>query len=677
MNRTKTTNKTSEISISTPEEGRCRAVIESVTPEIDGGRFAIKRIVGDRVVVEADVFTDGHDAVSARLLHRRSGENEWHEVEFEPLVNDRWSAQFEVTDLGRYQYTVLAWVDHLKSWRRDIEKKIAADQQTLVDMKIGANLVAEAADRASGHDREMLQSWAAELRDGTDLEYVSARALDDSLMTIALSYPDHRFATRYPGVLEVVVDRKRAEFSSWYELFPRSTGPDSKHGTFKDVEQLLPYISEMGFNVLYLPPIHPIGRSFRKGKNNVTESSEKDTGSPWAIGASEGGHKSILSELGTPEDFQHLIQAARNHGLEMAMDIAFQTSPDHPYVSEHEEWFRRRPDGTIQYAENPPKKYQDIYPFEFEVDQWPELWQELKSVFDYWIDQGIRIFRVDNPHTKPFSFWEWVISALKAEHPDLIFLSEAFTRPKVMYRLAKLGFTQSYTYFAWRNASWEIRDYLTEVTSPPVSDFFRPNLWPNTPDILAEYLQTGQRSAFIVRLILAATLGASYGIYGPAFELLEHVPIEPGREEYLNSEKYEIRDWDLDRTDSLRDLITRVNQIRNESPELQTNRGLRFHNVDNPAMVAYSKSDDESGSVTLTIVNVDPYNTHSGWIDLDLEAIGVDAARPYQAHDLLADERYLWNGSRVFVQLSPHDLPAHVMKIRRHVRSEQDFDYFM
>ena len=415
MNRTTTTGKTRETNVSMPTEGRLRAVIESVTPEIDGGRFPIKRVVGDRVVVEADIFTDGHDAVSARLLHRRAGEDDWTAVEFEPLVNDRWRAEFEVTELGRHQYTVLAWVDHLKSWRRDIEKKIAADQQTLVDMKIGADLIASAADRASGQDRDVLESWAAELRDGTDREHVSARALDDAPMTIALSYPDERFASRYPIILEVVVDRKRAEFSSWYELFPRSTGENGSHGTFKDVERLLPYISEMGFDVLYLPPIHPIGRSFRKGKNNVTESQPDDTGSPWAIGASEGGHKSILPELGTFEDFKHLVQAARDNGLEMAMDVAFQSSPDHPYVTEHEEWFRRRPDGTIQYAENPPKKYQDIFPFEFESEHWRELWQELEAVFEFWIDQGIRIFRVDNPHTKPFAFWEWLIGALKAE----------------------------------------------------------------------------------------------------------------------------------------------------------------------------------------------------------------------------------------------------------------------
>ncbi len=660
-----------------PDRGRNRVVIENVTPAIDGGRFAIKRVVGDTVVVEADIFTDGHDAVSAQLRFRLSGMDTWDTVEFEPLVNDRWQASFMVMELGRYQYALSAWVDHLKSWRRDIQKKIDANQHTLIDMRIGGQLISAAAERADGDDRESLEAWANELSQTSDLDQATERALDDDLMSIAQRYPDVRFATQFPGALEIIVDRKRGEFSTWYELFPRSTGPAGSHGSFKDVEKRLPYVAGMGFDVLYLPPIHPIGTSFRKGKNNVTLADPDDTGSPWAIGAAEGGHKSILPELGTIEDFRHLVQTACDHDLELAMDIAFQTSPDHPYVAEHSDWFRQRPDGTIQYAENPPKKYQDIYPFEFETESWRELWQELKSVFDFWIGEGIRIFRVDNPHTKPFAFWEWLITALKAEHPDLIFLAEAFTRPKVMYRLAKLGFTQSYTYFAWRNATWEIKDYLTEVTKPPVSDYFRPSLWPNTPDILAEYLQTGQRSAFIVRLILAATLGASYGIYGPAFELLEHVPVEPGKEEYLNSEKYQLRDWNLERSDSLRDLIAQVNLIRHENAELQSNASLHFHEVDNPALIVYSKSDPATGQTILTVVNVDPYNDHSGWLDLDLDVLGVESSRQFQAHDLLTDERYLWSGNAAFVRLSPHDLPAHIMKIRHHVHSEADFDYFM
>jgi len=677
MNEQRSRAQTPEPAVEFPAHGRNRAVIESVAPEIDAGRFPIKRVVGDQVTIEADIFADGHDVVSGILKYRKAGDDDWCESLFEPIVNDRWSASFTVSALGRYQYTLLAWVDHLKSWRRDIQKKVDAGQHTIVDLRIGANLIRESAERAGGADRTSLEYWSDAITGASDLGSATQIALDDRLMSIALSYPDLRFATHYPRVLEVVVDRKRAEFSSWYELFPRSTGRDGVHGTFRDMEKVLPYVASMGFDVLYLPPIHPIGRSFRKGKNNVTESEPDDTGSPWAIGGKEGGHTSINPDLGTLDDFRHLVTAAADAGLEIAMDAAFQTSPDHPFVTEHEEWFRKRPDGTIQYAENPPKKYQDIYPFEFETDAWRELWTELRGIFKFWIDQGIRIFRVDNPHTKPFVFWEWVINSLKADYPDLIFLSEAFTRPKVMYRLAKAGFTQSYTYFTWRNASWELREYLTEVTSPPVSDFFRPNLWPNTPDILSEYLQSGQRSAFVVRLILAATLGASYGIYGPAFELLEHTPIEQGREEYLNSEKYQIRQWDLDRSDSLRDMIERIHEIRNENAELQTNRTLQFHNVDNPALIAYSKSDRNTGQTILTVVNVDAYNVHTGWIDLDLDALGVDDSRPFQAHDLLTDERYMWNGSRAFVRLSPQDIPAHILKIRHHVRTEQDFDYFM
>ena len=659
-----------------PETGRRRVAIEGVTPEVDCGRFAIKRIVGDEIVVEADIFTDGHDAISADLLYRFEQDTDWTRVAFEPIVNDRWKSEFRVTRVGRYTYTVVAWVDHLKTWRRELDARVAANQQSLIDIKIGANYISECANRAVGADSAMLSDWATELRDSSDIDSATATALDHERLATALRYPDEHFQTRYAHELDIVVDRERARFSSWYELFPRSTGNDGAHGTFRDVERLLPYVAKMGFDVLYMPPIHPIGHSFRKGKNNSVAASPDDTGSPWAIGAVGGGHQSILPELGTLDDFRHLVGAAADHGLEIALDIAFQTSPDHPYVAEHPEWFRWRPDGTVQYAENPPKKYQDIYPFEFETSAWRELWQELRNVFVFWIEQDIRIFRVDNPHTKPFAFWEWLIGSLKRDYPDLIFLSESFTRPKVMYRLAKLGFSQSYTYFAWRNASWEIKEYLSEVTRPPLSDYFRPNLWPNTPDILTEYLQSGRRQAFMTRFILAATLGASYGIYGPAFELLEHKPVESGKEEYLDSEKYQLRRWDLNQTDSLQDLITQVNRIRRENVELQQNKSLHFHGVDNQELIAYSKTDDDRTHVMLMIVNLDPYHVQSGWLDLDLAQLGIDERGSFQVHDLLTDERYFWSGRHNFVQLSPFSIPAHILKIRRHVRSENDFDYF-
>jgi starch synthase (maltosyl-transferring) len=491
-------------------------------------------------------------------------------------------------------------------------------------------------------------------------------------------YSGRRFATTYDRSLRVVVDRERGRFSTWYELFPRSWSPEAgRHGTFRDVEAVLPRLASMGFDVLYLPPIHPIGRSFRKGRNNNVIAGPDAVGSPWAIGSEEGGHTAIHAELGTLDDFRRLVIRARELGIDLALDIAFQASPDHPYVTEHPEWFRGRPDGMIQYAENPPKKYQDIYPFDFESGNWRELWEELRDVVRFWVGQGIRIFRVDNPHTKPFRFWEWLIAEIKRDYPEAIFLAEAFTRPKVMYYLAKLGFSQSYTYFAWRNTRWELTEYFTELTQNEVREFFRPNLWTNTPDILTEYLQSGGRPAFVGRLILAATLGANYGMYGPAFELIEHQAVAPGSEEYLNSEKYEIRHWDHDRPESLRELIERVNAIRRDNRALQSDWSLRFHQVDNQQIIAYTKATDDLSNVILTVVNLDSYNTQSGWVELPLEALGIDPEQPYQVHDLLTGARYTWNGRWNYVELNPHAIPAHILQLRRRVRREQDFEYFM
>jgi starch synthase (maltosyl-transferring) len=433
----------------------------------------------------------------------------------------------------------------------------------------------------------------------------------------------------------------------------------------------------MGFDVLYFPPIHPIGRTHRKGKNNSPVAGPDDPGSPWAIGAEEGGHKTVHPQLGTPEDFRRLVAKAQDYGIEIALDIAFQCSPDHPYVKEHPEWFRWRPDGTIQYAENPPKKYEDIFPFEFDTEEWRELWEELKSIFLFWIDQGVRIFRVDNPHTKPFRFWEWAIAEIRRDHPDVIFLSEAFTRPKVMVELAKLGFTQSYTYFAWRNTKGELSQYFKELLHTEVREYFRPNLWPNTPDILTEYLQSGGRAAFMIRLVLAATLGASYGIYGPAFELGEQRSREPGSEEYLDSEKYEIKQWNITRSDSLRDFITRVNRIRQQNPALQHNGGLRFHSVDNDQLLCFSKSTEDHANVILVVVNLSPHYTHAGWVELDLDALGLARERGYQVHDLLSNTRYLWHGPRNYVALNPHVVPANIFRVRRRIRTERDFDYYL
>ncbi|OGO34720.1 MAG: alpha-1,4-glucan--maltose-1-phosphate maltosyltransferase [Chloroflexi bacterium RBG_16_54_18] len=657
-------------------EGRTRVIIQGVTPEIEAGRFPIKRIAGDETVVEADILTDGHDELSCALLFRREADLAWSEVPMLSLGNDRWRAKFRVQDLGRYRYTVQGWVDHFKTWRRDLERRVEAEQDMSVDLRIGAELVKEVRQRATKVDASWLSTYANALQTGG--EEGTRHALSPELDRLMSLYADRRFATIYDRELEIVVDRERARFGAWYELFPRScSSVPGRHGTFKDVEGWLPYVASMGFDVLYLPPIHPIGMSFRKGRNNSIDVGKDDPGSPWAIGSIEGGHKSVHPDLGTLADFRHLIETAVGFGIELAIDIAFQCAPDNPYVTEHPVWFRRRPDGTIQYAENPPKKYQDIYPFDFETEHWKELWAELKDVVSFWADQGVRIFRVDNPHTKPFSFWEWLITEIKREYPEAIFLAEAFTRPKALYGLAKRGFTQSYNYFPWRNTKWELTEYLTELTQTEVSEFTGLNLWPNTPDILPEYLQFGGRPAFMTRLILAATLSPSYGIYGPAFELCENRPLATGREEYLDSEKYEIKNWDLDKTDSIMELISQVNRIRRENPAFQVNHDLRFHEIDNEQIIAYSKSSVDRSNQVLVVVNLDPHHIQSGFLTLPLEEMGIDAHQPYQAHDLLTDARYLWHGTRNYVELNPQAVTAHIFVIRRKVSTEHDFDYYL
>jgi starch synthase (maltosyl-transferring) len=489
----------------------------------------------------------------------------------------------------------------------------------------------------------------------------SRKAAGKRLEALMDTYAGRDSAVRYPAELVVTVDRERARFGAWYEMFPRSCSPEAgKHGTFRDCENRLPAIRQMGFDVLYLPPIHPVGRTNRKGRNNSVASVEGDPGTPWAIGAEEGGHKAVLPALGTMEDFERLVGKASEYGIEIALDIALQCSPDHPYVREHPEWFRRRPDGSIAYAENPPKKYQDIYPFDFSTPGWKQLWEEMESIFRFWIDRGIRIFRVDNPHTKPFLFWERVISDIKREYPDVIFLAEAFTRPKVMYHLAKLGFSQSYTYFTWRNEKWEIADYMTELTRTPVREYFRPNFWPNTPDILSDYLRDGGRPAFLTRLILAATLSSSYGIYGPAFELCENRRRDSESEEYLYSEKYELKHWNTESGDSLAPVIATVNRIRNAHPALRDNSSLRFHGIDNDRILCYSKRDEGCDDTVLAAVNLDCRNTRSGWTDLDLDALGLEDGADFEVTDLLADATYTWKGRRNYVELNPQKMPAHI-----------------
>jgi starch synthase (maltosyl-transferring) len=658
-------------------DGRQRVIVARISPEIDGGRFAIKRVVGETVTVDADVFADGHDLIACQILYSQDGQ-ELQSSPMKPLGNDRWRGEFTVTELGRYCYTVEGWIDRFETWRRDLEKRISARQDVAVDLLIGADLIERAVARAIPEDAKVVQNWAQRLRENAGKESGAPIALDSELLKLIRRYPERDFATRYDKQLPVIVEREKARFSTWYELFPRSCSPEpERHGTLRDCEGWLPYVASMGFDVIYLPPIHPIGKTFRKGKNNSVSAQPDDVGSPWAIGSAEGGHKSIHPELGTLEDFRRFLSQAADHGLEVALDIALQCSPDHPYVQQHPEWFSTRPDGTIQYAENPPKKYQDIYPFDFETPHWQELWQELKSVFLFWIEQGVRIFRVDNPHTKSLAFWEWVIGEIKTPHPDVLFLAEAFTRPNVMYRLAKLGFSQSYTYFTWRNTKRELTDYFNELTNTQVLEYFRPNLWPNTPDILPEFLQVGGHPSFMVRLILAATLGASYGIYGPAFELCENAPLEAGKEEYLNSEKYELKHRDLNSKSSLKNLISRLNRIRKENPALQSNRNLRFHETDNPAILCYSKASDDLSSVIIAVVNLDCFHVQTGWIEIDLSSIGLDARHSFQVHDLLSEGRFLWQGPRNYVELVPESLPAHILRLRRWVRTEQDFDYYL
>ncbi|HEX9200786.1 MAG TPA: alpha-1,4-glucan--maltose-1-phosphate maltosyltransferase [Acidobacteriaceae bacterium] len=669
-----------------PAEGRKRVIIEDIKPQVDCGRYPARRILGDRVQISAAIFSDGHDHVAARLLYKHASEGQWRSAPMTALVNDMWSAAFDVDQLGPWAFTIQAWVDHFDTWCADLKKRLEAQpdpaspdpakrdlpqQDIPVALTIGALLIDEAASRAERTDAQQLKELAASLRAmAAKNSALYQYPLSPETEELVARYPDLSYASVAPKELHLWVDRERARFSSWYELFPRSTSPDpTRHGTFADVEALLPSIAAMGFDILYLPPIHPIGMAFRKGPNNNVTAGPDDPGSPWAIGSPEGGHKAIHPKLGTFADFDHLVAAAHAYGMEIALDIAFQCSPDHPWVKEHPEWFIHRPDGTIQYAENPPKKYQDIYPLNFESTEWRALWDELHSVFQFWIARGVRVFRVDNPHTKALPFWEWCIADLRTQSPEAIFLAEAFTRPHVMYSLAKGGFSQSYTYFTWRTEKSELQAYFEEITRPPISDFFTPNVWPNTPDILHASLQTGGRAAFMQRVILATTLAANYGIYGPAYELGENLPAKPGSEEYLHSEKYQIRHWDRSAPSSLAPLITRLNQIRRTNPALQSDLSLRFHNVDNPQIICYSKTapatDTELANVILVAVNLDPHNEQAGWIDLDLKQLGIGHDENFDVEDLLTGIHYQWHDRSNYVALRPGVMPAHIFRVTR------------
>jgi starch synthase (maltosyl-transferring) len=666
--------------------GQSRIVIEHVSPEIDGGRFPIKAIPGDVIAVETDVFADGHDYLAVKLLYKHTGDADWTEMAMALLVNDRWGASFIAEKQGRYLYTIEAWVDHPASWQHEVHLKVADGQRITSELLAGAQYLDGMFLRAGGKESvagkeksrataqkkktepvaesaevKALREMAALFRDESRYDEAVSVAESDQFTFYASRYPERQHVVRYSHELGVEVDRARAGFSTWYCLFPRSASrEEGKHGTFRDVEALLPRISGMGFDVLYLPPIHPIGMAHRKGKNNSVICQPGEPGVPYGIGSELGGHDAIHPELGTVEDFKHLIAIAANYGMEVAMDLAIQCSPDHPWAKEHPEWFKKRPDGTIQYAENPPKKYQDIYPVYFETDDWQNLWEELKRVLLVWASWGVRIVRVDNPHTKPFGFWEWVIAEVKKEFPDMLFLAEAFTRPKVMQQLGKLGYAQSYTYYTWRNSKYELEQYLTELTQSEMKYYYRPNFWPTTHDINPYSLQGGHEPQFLLRFFMAATLSSNYGIYGPSFELMEHVPF-PNKEEYLNSEKYEIRLWDWEKTNKLTYLITLVNRLRHENKALQTTNNLTFCTVSDDAIMAYLKI---SGTNRLLIVvNTDAYNRRAGFVQVPIWQLNIAPDQSYTVHDLLTGAYYTWKGEQNYVELDPYVLPMHLFKI--------------
>jgi len=645
-------------------DSKQRIIVESVSPQVDGGLFPIKRIVGDRVVVQADIFTEGYNYIMAQLLYRRASEQNWHRVPMRFLENDRWEGAFRIEHLETYYYTIQAWVDHFKTWQKSLIKKVEQVEDIRTDLQIGLEYLDKVVSHKKDKSATHIKGFIKDIRQQTNIAEAARLALSDKLLSLLRQYPDDDTFMTYQKILSVNVERPKAAFSAWYEFFPRSCGVNGAHGTFKECEVLLPEIARMGFDVIYLPPIHPIGYTKRKGKNNSPKATEWDPGSPWAIGNKEGGHKSVHPQLGTLEDFLHFVHVTNHLGMEMAMDLTFQCSLDHPYVKKYPQWFKCRPDGSFQYLEDLPQKYEDVLPFNFDTDDWSNLWLELKSIVIFWIKHGVKIFRVDSPHTKPFVFWEWLIAEVKKDYPEVLFLSADFTRPKVMQQLAKLGFSQSYTYFTWRTTKWEISQYLNELTQAPLRDYYRPNFWPNTPDILSFHLQQGGRPTFIARLVLAATLSSNYGIYGPAFELCVSAALE-GKEEYYNSEKYEIKVWDRHQAGHLKDLIGQINKIRRENSALQATWNVRFCDVDNVNLIAYYKANEDLSNVILVVVNLDSFHIQSGWVRIPLNKLGINFDQPYKMSDLITSEEYLWQGEWNYVELNPYTLPVHIFRIQK------------
>lgn len=640
---------------------KTRVIIENVQPLVDGGLYPAKRTVGERVDVTASIFGDGHDHIRAEVLFKKEGAKSWSRVELAATYNDEWRASFYVPEQGTYVYTIQAWVDHFDTWYDGFRKKAAAKLDVKVELMEGAILL-----KKLGETNPKVLPYAQKLEDTERYQAAIDLVLSKEFAEVVHSNPLRENETKFEQEIKIKVEHTKANFSAWYEFFPRSASLEAgKHGTFHDCIRLLPRIAAMGFDVLYFPPIHPIGKNNRKGKNNSVTSKPGEPGSPWAIGSDEGGHKSILPALGTLDDFKKLITEAKKLGIDVAMDIAFQCAPDHPYVTEHPEWFKQRPDGSIQYAENPPKKYQDIYPFNFESDNWKELWEELRSVFFFWIEQGVVIFRIDNPHTKPIPFWHWVIAEVQKEYPDVIFLSEAFTRPKVMAALAKVGFTQSYTYFTWRVSKQELIEYVNDLVNGASRNYFRPNFWPNTPDILPFHLQNQGENSFILRYALAATLSSNYGVYGPSYEFYENTPIE-GREEYFNSEKYEIRHYDWKRTNRMTDIMSLLNKIRKENKALHSTWNVQFCPIENTQIIAYLKATDDLSNIILVVVNLDSNSGQSGYIQLPKDRLKLKDKINIKLHDLITDEHFTWTQEWNFVDLNPFKMPFHLFKLEIH-----------
>lgn len=641
-------------------KGQARVIIENVQPQVDAGRYPAKYTVGEHVQVSADIFADGHDHIRAHVLFKHEASESWSTIELKPQFNDRWIASFQALRKGFYLFTIRAWIDHMETWYDGFKKKTEAALDVHVELMEGAALL-----RKIGKGDPFFQSLADTLSDTARYREAIDKILSPSFEKIVHEHPLIEQETVLEHELRLLVEFRKANFSAWYELFPRSASLDGAHGTFTDVIRLLPRISSMGFDVLYLPPIHPIGKVNRKGKNNSVRAMAGEPGSPWAIGSDEGGHKAVHPQLGSLSTFRLLIAEARKLNIDVALDIAFQCAPDHPYVAQHPQWFKQRPDGSIQYAENPPKKYQDIYPFNFETDDWRNLWDELRSVFEYWIEQGVKIFRVDNPHTKPIRFWQWLIAEINKKQEDIIFLSEAFTRPKIMASLARAGFTQSYTYFTWRVTKEEIVEYMNELLYGPARHYFRPNFWPNTPDILPFHLQHQGENIFIIRLALAATLSSCYGIYGPAYEFCDNQPV-PGREEYHDSEKYEVKRHDWKKTNRMTDIITIINRARKTHPALQSTWNMQFCSIHESNLLAYIKATEDLSDIFLVVVNLDPNQRHAGFVQLPRERLRLGNGINVKLHDLMTDERYTWTQEWNYVELNPFKMPFHLFRLEIH-----------